>query len=494
MKKKESKKDNISKKQTTMLFIVIALFIFLVTTGVFLSKSLKVTYSAGTITFKGANGQVLTTERYGIPNDGVCSVDANGYVDPECVYALANICTEISTGVSVNTTCPSTADQVFYKSTASLFTEPIDVNPPKGAYFCRSCTSCTGGCGVSMPSTSCYECTVSGDGNSHSAFTKTINAQRASSITGGNNCKTTDNMYCESKCWACSLGKGTEYTLQATVEAAKISTGSTSCQVASDQSICNNKPYQCYECKTDGVTTYVWSNDHCDACGRDNPNFNIGEDSKCENPTPTIKCYSCTLGAGNEYALAQSANEAATTTGGTNCKEESNMATCANPPERCYECTKSGNKVYTTATSKSKAATTTGGTNCVVANSSSCVVNSCYVCKSSSNIMKWSTNGDADTNCSAGYTKTSTPESSCVTKNCYKCKANAEVMKWSSSGDADTKCPGGYEKTDKPASECKVNVPENPKTGTAGIIIAWVIGVSTLLYSVFYAIKMSKLK
>ena len=148
--KMEKKKDenNFSKKQSNILIAVIVLFAFLITTGILLSNNVKDTYSAGTgtVTFKGANGQTLTTAEYGIPNDGVCTVDSKGYVDPECVVKLANICREISDGESVlggSTNCSNyTADQVFYKNTVDLFTQPIDVNPRKGAYYCRACTSC----------------------------------------------------------------------------------------------------------------------------------------------------------------------------------------------------------------------------------------------------------------------------------------------------------------------------------------------------------------
>ena len=135
------------------------------------------------------------------------------------------------------------------------------------------------------------------------------------------------------------------------------------------------------------------------------------------------------------------------------------------------------------------------GYNAVSTPHSTCVsaTGSCYKCRTDVNIMKWSTDGDADTNCAEGYIQTETPQTSCVTsKACYVCKSDSGIMKWSNNGATDTSCPGGYTRTDKVQTDCPPNVPDNPKTGTTAIMLAWIVGLIALGYSIFYAIRMSK--
>ena len=528
-KKKDEKK--FSKKQSSILIAVIVLFAFLITTGILLSNNVKDTYSAGTgtVTFKGANGQTLTTAEYGIPNDGVCTVDSKGYVDPECVVKLANICREISDGESVlggSTNCSNyTADQVFYKNTVDLFTQPIDINPRKGAYYCRACTSCQNkNCGVTMPENKCYACEVHENNGYHEEYTKAISSERASAITGGTNCSEKNNSYCELKCYGCKLGVGTEYSLQPSEQAAMSTTGGTNCQVV-EQSVCNNKPYHCYECITNGVTTYKWSNDHCDACGTDNPNFTIVEDSKC-----SVSCYKCNANSN----IMKWANDG---TGDTNCPGGYSQTTTPQSScvtTRCYKC-KANSNIMKWGTNGNGDTNCPGGYDSTTTPQSSCVTTKCYKCKANSNIMKWGTNGNGDTNCPGGYDSTTTPQSSCVTTKCYKCKANSSIMKWGTNGNGDancpggydstttpqsscvttsacyqcktdssimkwgtngngdTNCPGGYNKINNPKSECPPQVIENPKTGTVAIMFAWIIGVIALLYSCFYVVKLNKI-
>ena len=117
----------------------------------------------------------------------------------------------------------------------------------------------------------------------------------------------------------------------------------------------------------------------------------------------------------------------------------------------------------------------------------------CYVCNSDSNIMKWHANGNSDNECSAGYTKSSTilTEDKCVTiipDSCYVCSSDNNIMKWDNNGDSDNKCSAGYISINKPKNECvtKHNTDDNPKTGNILIFIVYIIGLSTICYSLYY--------
>lgn len=132
-----------------------------------------------------------------------------------------------------------------------------------------------------------------------------------------------------------------------------------------------------------------------------------------------------------------------------------------------------------------------------VANSSLPTADSigCYVCKNNSNIMKWHTNNNADSNCSAGYNFVNKSESECITivqDSCYVCKNNSNIMKWDTNGNADSNCSSGYNSINKPKSECITIVPEeketieNPETGKIMIYFVWIIGVSSICYAIYY--------
>ena len=63
----------------------------------------------------------------------------------------------------------------------------------------------------------------------------------------------------------------------------------------------------------------------------------------------------------------------------------------------------------------------------------------CYVCNGNDNIMKWSTDGNEDNQCAAGYheSTTITEEGLCVTRpqSCYKCENDENVMGWGYSAE-----------------------------------------------------------
>lgn len=490
MKKTNEKKDNIGDRQTKMLLLIVVLFMFLVITGVFMSnKLLKATYSAPT---------------------------------------------------------------------------------------------------------SCYSCQKSiGNGNYDTVFTKAESQEEAATLTGGTDCHLADMNFCNLQCYGCSLGVGTEYTLQLTADAAATATTGTNCQVV-EYSTCNNLPTQCYKCMDGATPQYVLSTDHCAACGQDSTNFTIVAASNCASTNPTIGCYSCNLGAGKEYTYAMDASEAASTTGGTNCTRETNIETCDeppqvcyscnvggtnkyayannkvsaasatggsnctivsdttnceptrcyscdlgegkeyayaktasaaatstggtnctvmtntancdNPPIRCYACTKGSETKYTKAATRSAAATNTGCTTCTVANESNCVtsVEKCYEC----NFYTPKTNGkyyivsDQDLTSSPGLDNTTCTvvnESSCTASRCYMCgdttnDDTANVHVTATTRDAAINKSGKKWCFVADGSKCQQTPKENPKTGTAGIIIAWAVGVMALLYTCFYVMKLNKLK
>lgn len=120
--------------------------------------------------------------------------------------------------------------------------------------------------------------------------------------------------------------------------------------------------------------------------------------------------------------------------------------------------------------------------NCV-----SVIPDSCYVCNADNNVMKWDNNGDSDNKCSSGYSKVDKPQSECVTivpNACYVCRNDSNIMKWDNNPNGDSKCSSGYTPVAKAENEC---VPvENPKTGNIVIFFVWVLGLTTLCYSIYY--------
>ncbi len=172
----------------------------------------------------------------------------------------------------------------------------------------------------------------------------------------------------------------------------------------------------------------------------------------------------------------------------------------------------------------------------------------CYECKSDNTIMEWRTSGDADNQCSAGYNKTEKTQAQCKYEaptptvppspqdKCYSCKlGEGKEYVYSDSKEAAASKTGGTEcivvsntNCNNPPKSCyacdtkngkeyipttsKANaeqaggtnctivnmskceeVPDNPKTGTAGIIIAWLVGLSALTYSFIYFVKLKKI-
>lgn len=62
------------------------------------------------------------------------------------------------------------------------------------------------------------------------------------------------------------------------------------------------------------------------------------------------------------------------------------------------------------------------------------------------------------------------------------------------SGCESSYTPNNNNNCVKPSSNPSSNVPVNPKTGTVGIIVAWVIGLAAIVYSLWYFKKSSSIK
>ena len=197
---KKKEENNFSKKQSSILIAVIALFAFLITTGIFLSNNVKDTYSASTgiVTFRGDTDYNLTgsTSHYKdvAPPNGECSIDENGFLDVDCAYKIACICREWST------TKAGTLDNCPYpcQATALYSTNIFTTQFTSGAtYYCKGGTSYASQCDIEKPTNKCYECAVTVSSGIGYEYTKAINETRAKINTGSNNCVEKANSYCE---------------------------------------------------------------------------------------------------------------------------------------------------------------------------------------------------------------------------------------------------------------------------------------------------------
>ena len=125
------------------------------------------------------------------------------------------------------------------------------------------------------------------------------------------------------------------------------------------------------------------------------------------------------------------------------------------PKDKCYSCKLGEGNEYEYATSPEEAANKTGGTSCVEVSNTNCdnKPKSCYAC---------------DTKDGKQYLNTTSKE------NAEKAIAGA------------TNC------TIVKNSYCEI-VPNNPKTGLTGIVIAWMVGLSAIVYSLWYFKKSSSI-
>ena len=369
-----------SRKQSTMFFIIIAIFVMLILIGVLAGKNMKPAFGVEThvITFRTAIDRDLSSAGYNEPPEGKCQTDEYGFLDPQCAYKIACICGGWSKRRGYIYNGSECANPDIYNSyefnprsinNTDLFTKKFDTDE---TYYCESCSS-SQGC-PTMPTESCYVC------EGGSGPVKTINETRAATMTGVSDiskCHAVSDEECQPK-----PSTKAPTTTPPTTKAPTTTPPTTKAPTTTPPT-------------TKAPTT-------------------TPPTTKAPTTTPPStksgnSCYSCTLGTGKEYTYASNKEEASTITGGKNCLAVSKNY-CDNPKENCYSCdTKDGKKYVSTTTIENAKKAIDGGKNCT------------------------------------------------IVKNSY----------------------------------CEI-VPNNPKTGVAGIVIVWIVGISALVYSFIHFIKLKK--
>lgn len=201
------------------------------------------------------------------------------------------------------------------------------------------------------------------------------------------------------------------------------------------------------------------------------------EDGQCLNITyeygSTVpegtKCYGCkTKCTGDDcgtenmtvYVYETSASAAKSAMRATGTCEVAADEHCLNVCEEgCYECDVNGGKAYAYAVGHLNAESLTSGSNCKITSIEKC----------------------------------SNP-SKPVTTNCYECNKNGiKNYLYSTSSEQASQISGGTGCLVTTANHCETVINENPTTGTTAIIIAWIVGILALSYSVWYFLRTKSL-
>ena len=234
-KNKDKTNEFDTKKQSTIFFVIIAIFVLLILIGILASKNLNKAYGVTTYRINFSGSTVFDFDKWGnydVPAGSYCETDEYGYLDPECAYKFACICSAWS-----YYPCPddNNCNQVQHEDLYSvdIFARRFDSNEK---FYCYAGSS-GGGC-PQMPTESCYVC-EGGNGP-----VKTYNKERAETITGGTNCQPVEDSKCSpspspspsptNKCYSCKLGEGKEYAYSTSKEEAASKTGGTECVPVSD--------------------------------------------------------------------------------------------------------------------------------------------------------------------------------------------------------------------------------------------------------------------
>ena len=265
---------------------------------------------------------------------------------------------------------------------------------------------------------------------------------------------------------------------------------------------CDSFSTDCYECTKDGNTIHQSAINVTRAkvyAGADNCNPDPVDDAFCNQQPPAEEaCYRCTADE-TKFRWGTNGDGDSNCSGGYT-KTALSYEDCkyVPPEEACYRCTADETK-FRWGTNGAGDSNCSGGYTKTTLSYENCKYvppeEACYRCTADATKFKWSTNGNGDSNCSGGYTKTTLSYENCkyvAPDACYQCKADETIFKWTNTDIGDTKCQGGYKKTTRTQAECKYVVPENPKTGEVSIIIAWVVGLLALGYSLFYVLKVKK--
>ena len=222
---------------------------------------------------------------------------------------------------------------------------------------------------------------------------------------------------------------------------------------------------KCYKCMKDGSPLYIYDKSAADAkkdLKADGECTSDGIDnSNCNDPCVEV-CWMCNDNGTPRYAFAYGVPNARQKLGGlpesTHCEQTSND-NCNSPTtpavKNCYRCNVNGSSAHVMTTTASSAAKYTGGTDCKIVADSYCATQ----------------------------------------RKCYRCTVNGSPKYGYATSDSEAASSlGGTNCGAVADSYCQTNPSVNPPTGTTAIVIAWIVGVVAIGYSVWYFIKLNAMK
>ncbi len=213
-------------------------------------------------------------------------------------------------------------------------------------------------------------------------------------------------------------------------------------------------------------------------------------------PSPAPACYCCGGSQGCTYQWGYGGSSCALTTRTqSDCVGNTNSTNTPTPTPACYCCGGSQGCAYQWGYGGSSCALTTRTQSDCVGNTNSTntptptTASSGYCCKINGT---WSLQSSMVEGVECGSTKISA--SACSAKNATPTPTTG------SGGGGTTKTPTPTAKitnTSKPATSTPTTVPtspENPETGTFAIIVAWIVGLVAIGYSLWYFKQMNKVE
>lgn len=387
----EKKKDenNFSKKQSSILIAVIVLFAFLITTGIFLSNNVKDTYSVDTggsvqlsgrkVQFMGDSGYNLSSNAtYGsiAPQDGICNIDVNGFIDAECGKKIAKVCCAWSKGKSGSYPTGCSGSECTCNDAAGVHCQSKDLET------------------TNLFKTVFDSSKFTFDSNN---VTKLYCYYGSSNVS---NCSVDTS----NKCFECKTSSGTEYVTDIECDRAAVRTGGQCHEVADSK--CTTPTSKCYVCKTDSNVFKWGTNGNSD--GACSAGYNETNKTKAQCVSQN-KCYACKTDE-TIVKWSTNGNKDDKCSAGYN---ETNKTQTQCVSSSCYVC-RSDSSIMKWGNNGNKDDKCPEGYNVTTTPKTSCVTGkSCYQCKTDESIMKWSDNGNKDSNCPSGYNKTNKTASEC---------------------------------------------------------------------------------
>ncbi len=396
-----------------------------------------------------------------------------------------------------------------------------------------SCEKLNYGCTVKAGATCTYGYTGCNTCNGAGFICKNEDGSKMDATETNNAiCRDNANIYCGVGNWSgCTSGSTIGYTCNTTVgctygpSVTQFNSSSNTCGVTfsvtaangADAAYCCTRAgarlsgSNCYKECSCGEKMCVYGNKKSNCTTYAVEQCGVGNYTGCDTPDSdgcysytcksgsgeTNKCYKCSTSSGDKYVTTVSAANAAVVTGGSNCTTVSDSY-CANPPgedpptgggsdpetDKCYYCKITDTTgIYVVSTSSSKALTAAKAINSDV---TSCQVDS------TQSMQK----------CDGGTPVE--PEPTTPTTNCYRCKLSSNsymYTKAKSASEAATITKGtecgivDSSMCSIPSTSTSTSTPVvNPPTGGTAIIIAWIIGIFAIVYSVWYFSKNSELE